>query len=160
MGHISGTAANDDLPVIFPHSPQKTPSNEPWIKSVGAAVLEIQLGLCRRGGKGIGFGARGTGVGAKRVCNRGLLLHASESELPRKLGTNNSTQILQNTSRTQSCLIKLESTVLTDRDLSVIIFVCLLIQISSFVVDVCSSLDIIYTVSFSTSSHFCTPIGH
>ena len=43
------------------------------MKSVGAAVLEIQLGLCRRGGKGIGFGARGTGVGAKRVCNRGLL---------------------------------------------------------------------------------------
>ena len=43
------------------------------MKSVGAAILEIQLGLCRRGGKGIGFGARGTGVGAKRVSNRSLL---------------------------------------------------------------------------------------
>jgi hypothetical protein len=46
------------------------------MKSVGAAVLEIQPVLSRRGGKGIGFGARGTGVGAKRVSNRGLLLHA------------------------------------------------------------------------------------
>jgi hypothetical protein len=50
------------------------------MKSVGAAVLEIQLGLCRRGGKGIGFGARGTGVGAKRVSNRGLLTCTSISD--------------------------------------------------------------------------------
>ena len=67
---------NDGAPMIFPHSPRKTPSNEPWMKLVGAAIPEIQLGLCRRGGKGIWFGARGTGVGAKRVSNRGLLLHA------------------------------------------------------------------------------------
>ena len=69
-GCISGTVANDDAPIIFPYSPWKTSSNEPRMKSVGAAILEIQLGLCRRS---IGFGARGTGVGAKRVSNRGLL---------------------------------------------------------------------------------------
>jgi hypothetical protein len=31
------------------------------MKSVGAAVLEIQLGLCRRGGKGIGRVGQGSG---------------------------------------------------------------------------------------------------
>ncbi|KIM71457.1 hypothetical protein PILCRDRAFT_93850 [Piloderma croceum F 1598] len=66
MGHISRTVANKDAPTIFPYFPRKTPSNESRMKSVGAAVLEIQLGLCRWGGKGIGFGASGTGVGAKR----------------------------------------------------------------------------------------------
>ena len=73
LGCISGTVANDDAPIIFPFSPQKTPLIEPRMNSVGAAVPENQLGLCRPGGKGIWFGARGTGVGAKRVSNRGLL---------------------------------------------------------------------------------------
>jgi len=41
--------------------------NEPWMKRVGAAILEIQLG-----GR---VSACGTGVGAKRVSNQGLLVH-------------------------------------------------------------------------------------
>jgi hypothetical protein len=41
MGHISRTVANDDAPMIFPYSPQKTPLNEPWMMSVGVAVPEI-----------------------------------------------------------------------------------------------------------------------
>ena len=66
IGSISRMVGSDDTPIISLHSPQKMSSNEPWMKPVGAAVLEIQLGLCRRGGKGIGFGAW---VGAKRVSN-------------------------------------------------------------------------------------------
>jgi hypothetical protein len=31
--------------MIFPYSPRKTLLNESWMKSVGAAVLKIQLGL-------------------------------------------------------------------------------------------------------------------
>jgi hypothetical protein len=54
------------------------------MKPVGTAILEIQLGLCRRGGKGIGFGARGTGVGAKRVSNWGLLLHVPGASMEKR----------------------------------------------------------------------------
>jgi hypothetical protein len=44
----------------FPLFPSKTLSDDPQIKSVGAAVPEIQLGLCK---------GSGTGVGAKTVQN-------------------------------------------------------------------------------------------
>ena len=47
--YISGTAKNDDSRLVFPYSPQKMPSIEPRMKSVGAAILEIQAGLCRGG---------------------------------------------------------------------------------------------------------------
>ena len=42
----------------FPLFPSKTLSDDPQIKSVGVAVPEIQLGLCK---------GSGTGVGAKTV---------------------------------------------------------------------------------------------
>ena len=53
--HVEWVVSREQLwtLIIFPYSPQKMLLNEPWMKSVCAAVPEIQLSLCRRGGKGI-----------------------------------------------------------------------------------------------------------